>query len=217
MNRILITGAAGKIGAPYVRACAGGTRCCALPTSRQSIRRAPAKRSCAPISPISPKWKAPCAASIVFEAARRQGVGPSSMRVRTTWPGSIGARFIDQTVVPRPDGVYGVSKAFRRSGRTPVCRQHGLSVACLRIGAFRDKPADRRSSIAGSAGGPPPQPVLPWLRQAVLLPLLAARPARDLRRPTSLIPRSDDCTPVHCCGSRHRHLAAGRCGRDLPS
>ena len=46
--------------------------------------------------------------------------------------------------VPRPDGIYGVSKVFGKA----VCRlfadKPGLSVACLRIGAFRDTPTDRR-------------------------------------------------------------------------
>ena len=53
-------------------------------------------------------------------------------------------RDIDHTVVPRPDGIYGVSKVFGEATGRLFADKHGLSVACLRIGAFRDKPTDRR-------------------------------------------------------------------------
>ena len=81
----------------------------------------------------------------VFEAARRQGVR------RVVYASSHHAvgfyrreRDIDQTVVPRPDGIYGVSKVFGEAVGRLFADKHGLSVACLRIGAFRDKPEDRR-------------------------------------------------------------------------
>lgn len=81
----------------------------------------------------------------VFEAARRQGVR------RVVYASSHHAvgfyrrdRDIDQTVVPRPDGIYGVSKVFGEATGRLFADKHGLSVACLRIGAFRDKPTDRR-------------------------------------------------------------------------
>jgi uronate dehydrogenase len=81
----------------------------------------------------------------VFEAARRQGVR------RVVYASSHHAvgfyrrdRDIDPTVVPRPDGIYGVSKVFGEAVGRLFADKHGLSVACLRIGAFRDKPTDRR-------------------------------------------------------------------------
>lgn len=81
----------------------------------------------------------------VFEAARRQGV---RRVVYASSHHAVGfyrrARVIDQSVVPRPDGVYGVSKVFGEAVGRLFADKHGLSVACLRIGAFRDKPADRR-------------------------------------------------------------------------
>ena len=81
----------------------------------------------------------------VFEAARRQGV---RRVVYASSHHAIGfyrrARVIDQTVVPRPDGIYGVSKVFGEATGRLFADKHGLSVACLRIGAFRDKPIDRR-------------------------------------------------------------------------
>ena len=81
----------------------------------------------------------------VFEAARRQGV---RRVVYASSHHAVGfyrrARVIDQNVVPRPDGVYGVSKVFGEAVGRLFADKHGLSVACLRIGAFRDTPADRR-------------------------------------------------------------------------
>ena len=53
-------------------------------------------------------------------------------------------RVIDQNVVPRPDGIYGVSKVFGEGVGRLFADKHGLSVACLRIGAFRAKPGNAR-------------------------------------------------------------------------
>jgi uronate dehydrogenase len=81
----------------------------------------------------------------VFEAARRHGV---RRVVYASSHHAVGfyrrARVIDQNVVPRPDGIYGVSKVFGEAVGRLFADKHGLSVACLRIGAFRDKPTDRR-------------------------------------------------------------------------
>jgi len=81
----------------------------------------------------------------LFEAARRQGV---RRVVYASSHHAVGfyrrARVIDSTVVPRPDGIYGVSKVFGEATGRLFADKHGLSVACLRIGAFRDKPNDRR-------------------------------------------------------------------------
>ncbi len=81
----------------------------------------------------------------VFEAARRKGV---RRVVYASSHHTIGfyrrERVIDQSVVPRPDGIYGVSKVFGEAVGRLFADKHGLSVACLRIGAFRDTPSDRR-------------------------------------------------------------------------
>ncbi|MBL8380252.1 MAG: NAD(P)-dependent oxidoreductase [Burkholderiales bacterium] len=55
-------------------------------------------------------------------------------------------RFIDNTVVPRPDTRYGVSKVFGEALGRLYADKHGLSVACLRIGTFRnpDRPDNVR-------------------------------------------------------------------------
>lgn len=81
----------------------------------------------------------------VFEAARRHGV---RRVVYASSHHAVGfyrrARFIDRTVTPRPDGPYGVSKVFGEAVGRLFADKHGMSVACLRIGAFRDRPEDRR-------------------------------------------------------------------------
>ncbi len=85
-----------------------------------------------------------------FEAARRQGVK------RVIFASSNHAvgfhrreRFIDNTVLPRPDTRYGVSKVFGEAVGRLYADKYGLSVACLRIGTFRnpDRPADRRQLL----------------------------------------------------------------------
>jgi uronate dehydrogenase len=85
-----------------------------------------------------------------FEAARRQGVK------RVIFASSNHAvgfhrreRFIDDKVVPRPDTRYGISKVFGEAVGRLYADKYGLSVACLRIGTFRnpDRPADRRQLL----------------------------------------------------------------------
>jgi uronate dehydrogenase len=86
----------------------------------------------------------------VFEAARRAGVG------RVIFASSNHAvgfhrreRFIDDTVLPRPDTRYGVSKVFGEAVGRLYADKHGLSVACLRIGTFRtpDRPDNARQLL----------------------------------------------------------------------
>jgi uronate dehydrogenase len=47
---------------------------------------------------------------------------------------------------PRPDGLYGVSKAFFEAMGSLYADKHGMTVACLRIGTFRepDEPDNER-------------------------------------------------------------------------
>ena len=86
----------------------------------------------------------------VFEAARRQGVK------RVIFASSNHAvgfhrreRFLDNTVQPRPDSRYGVSKVFGEALGRLFADKHGLSVACLRIGTFRtpDRPGEARQLL----------------------------------------------------------------------
>ena len=172
MNRILITGAAGLIGntlreglrgryprirlsdiAPLGSARDGEEIAPADLTDLASVEAAMRGVDCVVhlgAVPGEDTWEKILPNNVVgtwnvFEAARRQGVR------RVVYASSHHAvgfyrreRDIDQTVVPRPDGIYGVSKVFGEAVGRLFADKHGLSVACLRIGAFRDKPADRR-------------------------------------------------------------------------
>jgi uronate dehydrogenase len=86
----------------------------------------------------------------VFESARRAGVK------RVIFASSNHAvgfhrreRFIDDTVQPRPDTRYGVSKVFGEALGRLYADKYGLSVACLRIGTFRnpDRPDNARQLL----------------------------------------------------------------------
>jgi uronate dehydrogenase len=86
----------------------------------------------------------------VFEAARRQGV---RRIVFASSNHAVGfhrrARFIDNTVQPRPDSRYGVSKVFGEALGRMYADKFGISVACLRIGTFRvpDRPIEPRQLL----------------------------------------------------------------------
>ena len=81
----------------------------------------------------------------VFEAARASGVKrivfASSNHV-------VGYYRVDRTLAidepVRPDSRYGVSKVFGEALGRLYADKHGLSVACLRIGSFRNEPQDWR-------------------------------------------------------------------------
>ncbi|MGB7036751.1 MAG: NAD(P)-dependent oxidoreductase, partial [Xanthobacteraceae bacterium] len=85
-----------------------------------------------------------------FEAARRQGV---KRLIFASSNHAVGfhrrERFLDDRVVPRPDTRYGVSKVFGEAVGRLYADKYGLSVACLRIGTFRnpDRPADARQLL----------------------------------------------------------------------
>lgn len=86
----------------------------------------------------------------VFEAARKHGVR------RVIFASSNHAvgyhrreRFLDNTVQPRPDSRYGISKVFGEAVGRMYADKYGLSVACLRIGTFRtpDRPSESRQLL----------------------------------------------------------------------
>lgn len=81
----------------------------------------------------------------VFEAARQGGVK------RVVFASSnhvVGYYRVGRTTgveePPRPDSRYGVSKVFGEALGRLYADKHGLSVACLRIGSFRERPEDAR-------------------------------------------------------------------------
>ena len=81
----------------------------------------------------------------VFEAARRAGVK------RVVFASSIQAvgfhpleKTIDETARIRPSGYYGVSKACGEALASLYADKYGLSVACVRVASFEKKPTDMR-------------------------------------------------------------------------
>lgn len=81
----------------------------------------------------------------VFEAARRAGVRrvvyASSNRITGFYPADQRLRG-DEPV--RPDGLYGVTKAFGEALGRLYADKFGLEVVCLRIGSFLAEPTEAR-------------------------------------------------------------------------
>jgi len=86
-----------------------------------------------------------------YEAAHRQGV---KRFVFASSNHAVGFhardKVLDSGVVPRPDTRYGASKVFGEALGRLYADKHGLSVACLRIGSFRepDEPAESRQLLS---------------------------------------------------------------------
>ncbi|MDQ2837143.1 MAG: NAD(P)-dependent oxidoreductase [Actinomycetota bacterium] len=83
----------------------------------------------------------------LFEAARRAGVrrvvyASSNHAVGFT---PRGTAELPADTPPRPDTLYGVSKAFGEALGRYYCDRYGFQVACLRIGTFGERPPDQRA------------------------------------------------------------------------
>jgi uronate dehydrogenase len=81
----------------------------------------------------------------LYEAARKQGVRrivfASSNHVTGFYRQD---QVIDATMPHRPDGYYGVSKAFGEDLSRFYFDRYGIETACLRIGSSYPQPKDRR-------------------------------------------------------------------------
>jgi uronate dehydrogenase len=81
----------------------------------------------------------------LFEAARRHGakriIVASSNHAVGFYPRS---ETIDDRVYPRPDGRYGLSKAFGEMTGRLYSDKYGMEVVCIRIGAMTLEPEDIR-------------------------------------------------------------------------
>ncbi len=81
----------------------------------------------------------------LFEAARVKGV---ERVIFASSHHAIGFyrrdQIIDNTVEPRPDSRYGVSKVFGEAMGRLYADKYGLAVASIRIGVFRERPEDLR-------------------------------------------------------------------------
>ena len=178
MTRVLITGAAGLIGrslraalrgvydelrladiAPQAPAGAGETVLHTDIREIGSLEAAMASVDCvvhlAGI-PVEGPWETVRDLNIdgcynAFEAARRQGV---KRFVFASSNHAVGfhprAKTLDSSVLPRPDTRYGASKVFGEALGRLYADKHGMSVACLRIGTFRDpdEPSEARQLLS---------------------------------------------------------------------
>jgi uronate dehydrogenase len=81
----------------------------------------------------------------VFEAARLNRV---KRMIYASSNHAVGYYRVSQKIgtdiLPRPDGCYGVSKVFGEALGRMYSDKYGLSVACLRIGSYRERPQDAR-------------------------------------------------------------------------
>lgn len=81
----------------------------------------------------------------VYEAARRKGV---KRMVFASSNHAVGyhrnTKIIDTEVDPRPDSRYGVSKVYGEALGRLYADKHGMAVACMRIGSFQPHPRDER-------------------------------------------------------------------------
>lgn len=172
MNRILITGAAGAIG-KALRAGLRGLYPLLRLSDIRAIAPAEAGEELAPADlrdlaaikiamagidcvvhmggiPVEAPWQDILEANIigsynVFEAARECGVRRIIYASSNHVVGFHRAgRTIGIDAGPRPDSRYGVSKVYGEAMGRLYADKHGLCVACLRIGSFREHPEDAR-------------------------------------------------------------------------
>ena len=172
MNRILITGAAGRIGRTLREGLAGRYRLLRLldiaplgaAAGGEEVVRADIGDLAAMEAaldgidcvvhlagvPEEDVWEKILPANIVgtynvFEAARRRG---ARRIVFASTNHVVGfhrrERRLDENVMVRPDTRYGASKAFGEALGRLYADKHGLSVACMRIGSFQPRPQDER-------------------------------------------------------------------------
>jgi uronate dehydrogenase len=100
--------------------------------------------------PVEGPWTPILQANIIgaynlYEAARKQGVKrvvfASSNHVTGFYKQG---ETIDASFPPRPDGLYGLSKAFGEDIARLYFDRYGIETACIRIGSSFPEPRDRR-------------------------------------------------------------------------
>ncbi|MEA2782579.1 MAG: uronate dehydrogenase [Rhodospirillaceae bacterium] len=81
----------------------------------------------------------------LFDAARRHGAGPIVYASSNHATGFYTRDDrLDGRALPRPDSLYGVSKAFGEILASFYVDKYGLDIACLRIGTAAPEPSDPR-------------------------------------------------------------------------
>lgn len=99
---------------------------------------------------IETPWEPILQANIVgvknlYEAARVHGVRRVVFASSNHVVGMYGQHeVLDVKASPRPDGFYGLSKAFGENISRLYFDRHGIETACLRIGSCTPEPSDRR-------------------------------------------------------------------------
>jgi uronate dehydrogenase len=100
--------------------------------------------------PVEGPWTPILQANIIgaynlYEAARKQGIKrivfASSNHVTGFYKQG---ETIDASFPPRPDGLYGLSKAFGEDIARLYFDRYGIETACIRIGSSFPEPRDRR-------------------------------------------------------------------------
>jgi uronate dehydrogenase len=82
----------------------------------------------------------------LFEAARRHGAGPIVYASSNHATGFYTRDDrLDGEATPRPDSLYGVSKAFGENLASLYVDKYGLDIACLRIGTAAPTPREPRA------------------------------------------------------------------------
>jgi uronate dehydrogenase len=171
-NRLLLTGAAGALGGalrPRLRKLCNTLRVSDIAdlgaaAEGEELRPAALEDSAAMLALLEgvdavvhfggvsseKAWAPTLAANVVglynlYEAARKQGVKrvvfASSNHVTGCYP--VGEVISPQDPV-RPDGIYGVSKAWGENLSRLYFDRYGIETACLRIGSCFPQPRDRR-------------------------------------------------------------------------
>jgi uronate dehydrogenase len=170
MKTLLITGAAGDVGAHMRRELAGRYRLVLSdrrplkPGKGENFIRADLAKMADALKitkgvdailhlggySVEGPWDAILQANIVgcynlFEAARRNGVKrllfASSNHAAGFYPRD---QVIDHRVYPKPDGRYGVSKVFGEALGSLYADKYGMEVFCMRIGNVNTAPIDKR-------------------------------------------------------------------------
>lgn len=99
---------------------------------------------------VEDRWQPILEANIVgvyhlYEAARRQGTRRIVFASSNHVTGFYGQHeTIDALAPPRPDGLYGVSKAFGETLSRLYWDRYGIQTVCLRIGSVTPAPENRR-------------------------------------------------------------------------
>lgn len=103
----------------------------------------------------------------VLEAARRQSVGRVVLASSNRLTGFYPAStMVTPEMPPRPDGLYGVSKVAVEALGRMYADKFGMSVVCLRIGSFEDAPAEQRHLATWLS----PRDCLGFVRAALTVP-----------------------------------------------